>query len=67
MGFLDKFRAKATETVNKHGDQIHQGVDKAGAFADKKTGGKYTDKINTGKQKAKEGLDKLDDKKGGTA
>ena len=62
MGFLDKFKKKATETVDKHGDKINDGLDKAGEFVDKKTGGKHTDKIETATSKAGDALDKLDGK-----
>ena len=62
MGFLDKVKGKATEMVDKHGDQISDGLDKAAGLVDKKTKGKYRDKIATGNQKAKDALDKLDDK-----
>lgn len=74
MGFSDKLksavgqaRVKATEAVDKHGDKIAGGIDKAGAFADKKTKGKYSDKIAKGTVKAKEGLDKLDGRNDGDA
>ena len=62
MGFLDKFKSKATEVVDKHGDQISGGLDKAAGMVDKKTKGEYSDKIATGNKKAKDALDKLDDK-----
>ena len=62
MGFLDKAKGKLTEAVDKHGDKISDGLDKAGALADKKTGGKYGDKIATGVDKAKGALDGLDGK-----
>jgi uncharacterized protein YjbJ (UPF0337 family) len=62
MGFLDKLKGKATEMVDKHGDQIADGLDKAAGVVDKKTKGKYRDTIATGNQKAKDALDKLDDK-----
>lgn len=62
MGFLDKMKGKATQMVDKHGDQIAGGLDKAADLVDKKTKGKYRDKIATGNQKAKDALDKLDDK-----
>jgi hypothetical protein len=62
MGFLDKLRGKATEAVDKHGDQIAGGLDKAADMADKKTGGKHTGKIDSGVDKAKDALDKLDGK-----
>ena len=62
MGFLDKLKSKATEAVDKHGEQIAGGLDKAAGVVDKKTKGKYSDKIRTGNQKAKDALDKLDNK-----
>jgi len=62
MGFLDKLKSKATEAVDKHGDQIAGGLDKAAGMVDKRTKGKYSDTIRTGNQKAKDALDKLDDK-----
>ena len=62
MGFLDKLKSKATEAVDKHGDQIAGGLDKAAGMVDKRTKGKYSDKIKTGNQKAKDALDKLDNK-----
>lgn len=60
MGFLDNAKAKLTHAVDKHGDRIADGLDKAGAAVDKQTGGKHSDKITTGVAKAKEGLDGLD-------
>jgi len=62
MGFLDKLKSKATEVVDKHGEQISDGLDKAAGVVDKKTKGKYSDTIKSGNQKAKDALDKLDDK-----
>jgi hypothetical protein len=62
MGFLDKFRSRATEAVDKHGDKIASGMDKAGQFVDKKTGGKHHDKIEKAKSRAGEALDRLDGK-----
>ena len=62
MGFLDKVKAKATEAVDKHGDKVTGGLDKAGEFVDKKTGGKHHDKIAKAKTTAANALDKLDGK-----
>jgi hypothetical protein len=70
MGFFDKLKGQASElkdkavgTVNENSDKIHSGLNKAGEFVDKKTKGKYSDKIDTAKSKAEQGLDKLDGKK----
>lgn len=62
MSFLDDAKKKLTEAVDQHGDKIASGIDKAAAAADKKTGGKHTDKITKATTKAKDGLDKLDKK-----
>ena len=62
MSFLDKARARLTDAVDKHGDKIADGIDKAAAAVDKKTGGKHHDKIAGAKGKVRQGLDKLDGK-----
>lgn len=65
MGFLDKMKAQAKKTVDQHGDKIAHGIDKAATTANQKTKGKYSKHIGTGSAKAKEALDKLDDKRDG--
>ena len=60
MGFLDKAKKQLSDAVDQHGDKIGDGLDKVAAEADKRTGGKHTDKIEQGVAKAKDGLDKLD-------
>ena len=48
MAFADKLkdlRSKAEDAVVERKDQIEQAVQKAGAAADQRTGGKYHDKI----------------------
>lgn len=62
MGFLDDAKKKLEDAVDKHGDKISEGLDKAAGVVDDKTKGKYSDKINQGVEKAKDGLDKLDGK-----
>jgi hypothetical protein len=62
MGFLDRFKKKATAVVDEEGDKIGAGMDKAADFADEKTGGKFGEKIDTGVEKAKDALDSLDGK-----
>ena len=63
----DAARREALEEVgvDDHGDKISRGIDQAAAAADKKTKGKYSRHIGTGSSKAKEALDKLDDKRDG--
>ena len=60
MGGFDKLRDKATDAVDEHGDKVSQGMDKAGEFADEKTGGEHGDKIDKGTDFAKDKLDSLD-------
>jgi MT0933-like antitoxin protein len=43
-GFMDK----AKDMADQHDDQVDQGLDKAGDFADQKTGGKYDEQIDRG-------------------
>ena len=65
MGFLDKAKKQLTDAVDKHGDKIADGVDKAARAADQRTKGKHSDKIAKGSAKAKEALEKLDKKDDG--
>ena len=62
MGFLDKLKGKATEAVDKHGDKVGDGVDKAKGFIDDRTGGKLGTKGDQGAEKVKDALDGLDGK-----
>lgn len=62
MGFLDRFKKKATEVVDDQGDTIGAGLDRASDFVDDKTGGKYDDKLDAGVEQAKDALDSLDGK-----
>lgn len=61
MGFMDK----AKDALNEHGDKVDDGIDKAADIADDKTGGKYTEHIDTGAEKAKDVVDGLKDETGG--
>ena len=62
MGFLDDAKEKLTEAVDKGGDKIGSGIDKAKELIDDKTDGKFGDKLDTGAEKAKDALDGLDGK-----
>ncbi len=62
MGLGDKFKdlaKQAQETVAEHKEQIHDAVDTVSVAADRKTHGKYTDKIAKAGQKAGEVVDKV--------
>jgi hypothetical protein len=61
MGFLDRFRKKAADLAEEHGDKVDDAVDKGAEFVDEKTGGKYTDQVESGAEKVKEFVDDLAD------
>jgi hypothetical protein len=62
MGFLSDVKSKLTKAVDSQGEKIGDGLEKAADLADKKTDGKYSEKIDTGVDKAKDALDDLDGK-----
>lgn len=73
MGLLDNLKAKLSPAKDKvsglaqqHGDKVQHGLDKAAKVVDKKTKGKYSDKIQTGTGKAKNAMDRLAHKDDGT-
>jgi hypothetical protein len=56
MSFADTLKGlvgKGKEAAAKNADKINDAVDKAGDFIDQKTHGKYSDKIEKGKEAAK--------------
>ncbi|WP_405811821.1 antitoxin [Streptomyces sp. NBC_01520] len=70
MGFLDNLKAKLAPAKDKVGDFAHQHgdkIDKAARTVDRKTKGKYSDKIVSGTQKAKGAVDRLGHKNEGGA
>jgi hypothetical protein len=54
VGIFDKFKKKTADVAEEHGDKTEAGIDKAAEVADDKTDGKYTDKIESGSEKAKD-------------
>ncbi|MFJ9315048.1 antitoxin [Pimelobacter simplex] len=71
MGFIDKLKGakdtvteKVGDAVDKHGDKIESGLEKAADFVDDKTKGKYHDKIESATDKAKDALGKRGDGEG---
>ncbi|MFD5698521.1 antitoxin [Streptomyces lasiicapitis] len=72
MGFLDQLKdklapvkGKAAGLARQHGGKIDQGLDKAAKAVDRRTKGKYSDKIRTGTGKAKDAVDRLAGTEGG--
>ncbi|WP_405056672.1 antitoxin [Kribbella sp. NBC_01505] len=55
MGIFDK----AKDALGEHSDKVDEGIDKAGDFADEKTGGEHADKIDKGQEFAKDRLSGL--------
>ncbi|PYI38375.1 hypothetical protein CVS30_10650 [Arthrobacter psychrolactophilus] len=51
MSIFDDIKGKAEELLGSHGDQVKDGIEKAGDFVDDKTGGKFADQVD-GVQKA---------------
>lgn len=56
MSDFDSLKDKASDLAKDHPDQASQGLDKAGDAVDQKTGGTHSDQIDSGVDKAKEGL-----------
>ncbi|MGH9277521.1 MAG: antitoxin [Acidimicrobiales bacterium] len=49
MGLFDK----AKDLADEHADKVEDALDKVADIVDDKTGGKYTEKIDSGVEKAK--------------
>ncbi|MGW1013751.1 antitoxin [Streptomyces termitum] len=60
---LKDLKNKAMELTAEHGELVAQGVEKVADIVDDKTGGKYSDKIDTGVEKAKEYIEGLGEKR----
>ncbi len=60
MGIGD-FVDKAKDLAAEHEDKVSDGIDKLAEVVDEKTGGKYSDKIDQGAEKAKDLVEDLDD------
>jgi len=57
MSILDKVKG----LMKGKGEKVDSAIDKAADFADDKTGGRYTEKIEGAADKAKDVVEKLDD------
>lgn len=57
MGIFDSAKDKASDFAEQNPDKLDQGVEKAGDFADDKTGGQHADQIDKGQDFANEKLD----------
>lgn len=62
MSFIDKAKEMLHMGVDKVGaDKVGEGIDKAAGVVDDKTGGKYSDQIDSGAEKAKEAVEGMDE------
>jgi uncharacterized protein YjbJ (UPF0337 family) len=68
MSFLDKAKQaigqakdRAGHLAGQHADKIEQAIDKGGSYLDKRTGGKYSDKIEKAGDSAKSAASNLAD------
>lgn len=57
MGLLDK----AKDMLKGNTDKVKEGIDKAGDMIDEKTGGKFSEHIETAEEKAGEMLDDVEE------
>ena len=61
MGFdFDEIKNKVTDALGEHSDKVSDGIDKVGDFIDEKTGGKYSEHVDTAQEKAKDLVENLD-------
>ncbi|MFF4535893.1 antitoxin [Streptomyces aureus] len=72
MGLMDNLKAKLEPAKDKvsglaqqHGHKVAHGLDKAAKVVDEKTKHKYSGKIHTGTDKAKDAMDRLAHEDGG--
>jgi hypothetical protein len=52
-------RVRARDLAAEHNDQIDEKLDRAAGFLDEKTGGKYSARIGTGLDRAKQSLERF--------
>ena len=47
---------KVKDLLGRHSDKLEQGIDKTGEIINDKTGGKYSDQVQSAQEKAKDAL-----------
>lgn len=60
---MNDFLNKAKDMAGEHSDQVKQGIDKGEAFANEKTGDKYSEQVEKGGDAVEKGLGLDGDKK----
>lgn len=56
MGIFDSAKEKAGEFAEQNPDKLNQGVEKAGDFADERTGGQHAEHVDKAQDFANEKL-----------
>jgi hypothetical protein len=56
MPDFSEFEDKAKQLASEHPDQVDEGLQRAGEFADQRTGERFGDEIQQGEQRAQEYL-----------
>jgi hypothetical protein len=51
---------KVKDLIGRYGDRVDKTIDKAGDVADRKTKGKYSDKIDSAQSQAKKAVDRME-------
>lgn len=66
MGFLDALktglapvRGRVSDLARQHGGRIDHGIEKAARMVDRRTGGRYADRIESGTVRARRAVDRL--------
>lgn len=59
MGLGENFD-KIEDMASEHSDQVDKGLDKAGEFADEKTGHQHTEQIDKGREELEKRLGQQD-------
>ncbi|MQA04908.1 MAG: antitoxin [Streptosporangiales bacterium] len=52
MSVFDNMGDQAKDLAGEHSDKLDEGLQKAGDFADEKSGGKFSDQIDQGEEAA---------------
>ena len=60
MSVFDNMKDQVSKQVDEHGEQIGDGVDRAGDFVDEKTGGQHADKVDQRQEGLTTAHDRLD-------
>lgn len=59
MGLFDSAKDKLSGLARDNQDKIEEGIDQAGDAVDDKTGGKFSDQVDTAQEAAKDKLGDL--------